>query len=346
MSKRTPDQIDLSILDLCNILPGYDAQTTVAMTQQGAKLADKLGYTRYWFAEHHNIDTVLSSTPAIMAAHIGTMTKRIRIGSGGVMLPNHAPLHVVEDFALLDALYPGRIDLGLGRAPGTDPLTAYALRRSKEALLENDFPKDMSELLNFYDRSFSEAHPYHKITPTAFAHLQPEIYILGSSTGGVQVAIDNGLGFVFAAHINPSLAAPVLNVYRDRFVSSKRFEKPKGIVSTIVIVADTEEEARYLAGPSELMWAQIGSVRSTGYKTPEEAAAHNWTLREKLARDEGKDRFIVGTIEQVTEKMMHLADACKVDEVMIFDAYPDPISRERGYRLLADAFSLDTQEED
>lgn len=330
----------LSILDLCSIHPDEHPSNTVHRTAEAAQLFESLGYTRVWYAEHHNTNTVLSTSPSVMIAYIANYTKTLRLGSGGVMLPNHSPLHVAEDFALLEAMAPGRIDLGLGRAPGTDPMTAFALRRSLEALERDDFPDQMKELLHYFDRDFSPEHPFRKITATASPDLQPEVFVLGSSSGGVQVAIDRGLGFAFAAHINPSIAVPILNVYRERFTPSKRYEKPYSILATIAITADTEEEARYLAAPSELQFAQLSTGRLLQRITAQEAADHVWTPVEQTARREGADKFIVGTPETVRDRLLKLAEECKADEIMIMDSYPDQASRLKGAKLLADAFSI------
>ncbi len=333
----------LSILDLCSILPGEHPKNTVTRTVEAAKIFEALGYTRIWYAEHHNTDTVLSTTPAVMIATAATYTRHIRLGSGGVMLPNHSPLHVAEDFSLLEAIAPGRIDLGLGRAPGTDPLTAFALRRSMDSLQKDDFPQQMEELLHYFDRDFPEEHPFRKITATASPDLMPEIFVLGSSTGGVQIAIDRGLGFAFAAHINPDLATPILNVYRDRFVPSDRFPEPYSILAIIAIVADTQEEAEYLAAPVELQFAQMSTGRIIQRISAKDAANHEWTPAERTARKEGAGRFVIGTKESVRDRLLQMAEDARADEIMIMDNYHDQCSRLKGATLLAEAFSLKEQ---
>lgn len=330
----------LSILDLCTIHPDEEPRDTVRRTADAARHFEERGYTRIWYAEHHNTGSVLSTSPAVMIAHVANHVDSIRLGSGGVMLPNHSPLQVVEDFALLEAMAPGRIDLGLGRAPGTDPVTAFALRRSMEAIEKDDFAQQMDELLHYFDRDFPGEHPFRKITATASRDLLPEIFVLGSSTGGVQVAIDRGLGFAFAAHISPELAEPILNVYKDRFTASRRYEAPYSILALIAIVADSKEEAEYLAGPAQLQFARMASGRITPLVTAEEAADHLWTPAEEAARRQNAAKFFVGTKESVSERIETLAKACRADEVMIMDMYPDQDSRIKGAALLADAFSI------
>lgn len=330
----------LSILDLCTILPQESPQETVLRAAEAAKHFESLGYTRIWYAEHHNTASILSTSPQIMIAHAANHTETIRLGSGGVMLPNHSPLHVAEDFSLLEAIAPGRIDLGLGRAPGTDPMTAFALRRSVEAMEKDDFLQQMQELLHYFDRDFPPEHPFRKITPSASPDLLPEIFVLGSSTGGVQVAIDRGLGFAFAAHISPDMAVPILNVYKERFVASSRFAKPYSILALIAIVADTEEEAKRLATPAELQFAQMATGRIQQRVSMEEALAHTWSPAEQTARREGAARFHTGTPEQVRDSLLQLAEATQADEIMVMDMYPDQASRLQGAKQLAEAFSL------
>ena len=338
------DTMKLSILDLCTILPDEEPRDTVGRTIEAVKHFERLGYTRVWYAEHHNTDTVLSTSPQIMISVAANYTDSIRLGSGGVMLPNHSPLHVAEDFALLEAIAPRRIDLGLGRAPGTDPMTAFALRRSMEAMEKDDFPQQMEELLHYFDRDFPPQHPFRRITATASPDLIPDVFVLGSSTGGVQVASDRGLGFAFAAHINPDLAVPILNVYRERFEASSRFEKPYAILAIIAIVAETEEEAHYLATPVELQFAQLSTGRTWHRMSAEEAAAHTWSPVEQTARREGAGRYVIGTPETVRERLQTLAGQCKADEIMILDSYPDQASRLKGAELLAKAFGLEKKD--
>lgn len=172
----------VSILDLCTIQPGESPHETAWRTAEAAVRFEELGYTRIWYAEHHNTNSILSTSPAIMIAHVANHVKKIRLGSGGVMLPNHSPLHVAEDFALLEAIAPGRIDLGLGRAPGTDPMTAFALRRSMEAMEKDDFDPQIEELLHYFDGDFPQDHPFRRITAMAAPDLVPEVFVLGSGT--------------------------------------------------------------------------------------------------------------------------------------------------------------------
>ena len=337
-------EIKLSILDIGTKLQGNDASQTLKDSTERVQLADELGYSRYWFAEHHNSANQVSTSPELMIAHAAAHTKRIRLGAGGIMMPNHSPLKVVENFSLLKALHPERIDLGIGRATGTDHLTAYALRRSKEAVTSYDFPEQFYEMLSFFQRNFPADHPYSKIIPIPNGSdhsLIPDIYMLGSSTGGVEFAINEGLGFVFASHLAPDLAIPVLRAYRKNFKPSSFLSEPKSILSTILITAETDEEAEYLAGPVELYWAKLhtGDIHSP-FPTLEEASKHVYSANENLAREQNKDRFIIGSIQTVAQKIRHLVKETMVDEVMIMEFYSDKAASQKAYRLLAKEFNL------
>jgi len=337
----TKNELKLSILDLANIQQGKTATETLQDSTELVQLAERLGYTRYWFAEHHNAKSQVSTSPELLSAHVAAHSKSIHVGSGGIMLPNHSPLKVVEDFSLLEALHPGRIDLGIGRAPGTDGLTALALRRSREAVTSNDFPEQLEELLAFFSRSFPTNHPFSSITPTADPSLIPTIYMLGSSNGGMQFAVEKGLGFVFAGHISPHLAVPMLRAYRENFIPSTFMAKPKSILSTIVITAETDEEAEYLAGPAELYWARLSTGESSApIPTIDEASSHIYSRAEQAAKQENKARFVIGSAEKVAIQLRKLADEAMVDEIMILDFYTETAGRHHGYKLLAERFGL------
>ena len=340
-TSATHSKLQLSILDLANVYPGKTATESLRDSTKLVQLAESLGYTRYWFAEHHNTKSQMSTSPELLSAHAAAHTKKIRVGAGGIMLPNHSPLKVVENFSLLEALHPGRIDLGIGRAPGTDGMTAYALRRSREAVTTYDFPEQLDELLAFFTQSFPSNHPFSSITPTAGESLIPTIYMLGSSDGGMQFAAEKGLGFVFAAHISPHLAIPMLRAYRERFKPSALMPKPKSIFTTIVFTADTDEEAEYLAGPAELFWARLSTGNTKlPIATLEEASTHVYSPAEARAREGNKTRFVIGNVQKVGAMLRSLATEAMVDEIMLMDFYTETVDRHKGYRLLAEEFGL------
>lgn len=332
--------LKLSILDLATIYNEESPSETLQNSTDLVHLADRLGYTRYWFAEHHNTKYQISSSPDLLSAHAAVGTKNIHVGSGGIMLPNHSPLKVVENFSILEALHPGRIDLGIGRAPGTDGMTAYALRRFEEAVTKDHFPQQLEELLAYFTRSFPAEHPFSKIIPTPVEAI-PEIFMLGSSDGGMQFAVEKGLGFVFAAHISPHLAVPVLRTYRENFKPSVFLSEPKSILSLIVIVGETEEEAAYLAGPAELQWVRWNTGNfELPPPTLEEAEAHVYTSEEKSARLQNKGKFIIGSVENVKQQLQMLAAEALVDEVMILNMLTERETRHKSFTLLAEAFEL------
>ncbi|NLJ01239.1 MAG: LLM class flavin-dependent oxidoreductase [Bacteroidales bacterium] len=335
-------QPQLSILDLAYITEGDESPTHVLQNStEVAQLADKLGYTRYWFAEHHNTGFLMSMFPEIMMAHVAANTQRIRVGSGGVMLPNHSALSVVERFSMLEALHPGRIDLGIGRAPGTDGRTAYALRRSWEVIKEDTFPDQLEALLGFFGHDLRSDHPFAAIQANPDPSLTPDIYMLGSSTGGVQFAVENGLAFVFAAQINAELAVPVLKMYREKFKPSKYYQEPKSIMSIGVFTAETEEEARYLAEPSLLMWTMLATGRRfKSFPSTRFAHDYHYSTQEKAIRQMQLNKFVIGTPERVAERLTELAKEAEIDEIIIADSYPEVGARKKAYELLAKELNL------
>lgn len=331
----------LSILDLATIYNDETPHETLQNSTELVQLADKLGYTRYWFAEHHNTQFQMSTSPDILSAHAAALTKNIRIGSGGIMIPNHSPLHVVENFSLLEALHPGRIDLGMGRAAGTDGLTNAVLRNSNEQLTGDQIMNQLMEILAFFDRDFPEDHPYKDIKASPDKNLRPELFMLGSSDGGMTIASQLGIGFAFAGQINPSIAVPMLKTYRENFKPSKYLSEPYSMLAIIVVCAETDEEAADIAHPAELQWVKwmTGQYKSAP-PTLEEARNHVYTEEEKEARKQNKDKFVIGSPETVKKQLDELANASGVDEVIIANMITDKEARHKSYELLAKEFNL------
>ena len=332
----------LSVLDLSPVDAGSSSGQALQNTIKLAQLADRLGYTRYWLAEHHNTSMLASSTPEIMIGHVAQATERIRVGSGGVMLPNHSPLKVAETFRVLEALHPGRIDLGIGRAPGTDPRTALALRRSREALRADDFPEQLAELLAFSGegKGFPGDHPFRTVQaiPTD-VHLPP-IWLLGSSDYSAQAAATLGVGFAFAHHINPNFAVPAIQIYRALFEPSEWLKESRVIVTTSVICADTDERAEELTSSMALAWVHMRSGHSAPLPSPEEAKAYHYTAEEQAIAREYRGRQTVGCPEVVREKLLNLTKETGADELMISSIAYGYENRARTYELLAEAFEL------
>lgn len=336
------NDLNLSILDLAYYSPNnHSAGEVLHNSTEIAILAEQLGYHRYWFAEHHNSASLMSMFPEIIMTHVASKTSRIRVGSGGVMLPNHSTLSVAERFSMLEALHPGRIDLGLGRAPGTDGRTAYALRRSWDVMREDTFPRQLDDLLGFFSHDLPEEHEFTRVIANPDPSLVPQLYMLGSSTGGVQFAIQKGLAFVFAAQINADMAIPVMQLYRQQFRPSKYYDQPKAILSISVFTADTEEEAYYQAAPTLLMWTMLATgKRITSFPTPVEANSYPYTPQEKSVRDQQMSKFVIGTPEQVADQLRLWAAKTDADEIIMVDGYPEMEARRRAYTLLAHQFDM------
>lgn len=331
----------LSILDLATIYNDETPSEALQNSTELVQLADRLGYTRYWFAEHHSATFQMSTSPDLLTAHAAALTKNIRIGSGGIMLPNHSPLKVVENFSILEALHPGRIDLGMGRASGTNTITNAALRNSNEPLTSQAILNSLMEILAFFNRDFPKGHPYEDINPSPDPSLRPELFMLGSSDGGMQIAAQLGIGFAFAAQINPDLAIPMLKEYRKTFQPSRYLSQPYSLLAIIVVCAQTDEEAARIAGPAELQWARwmTGQYKSSP-PTLEEARTHEYTTEESLARNQNKSKFVIGSVESVKKQLEFLAKESEVDEIIIANMISDKEARHKSYKLLAEAFKL------
>jgi luciferase family oxidoreductase group 1 len=330
--------IQLSVLDLSPIATGSSGREALQNTLDLAKLCDQLGYTRYWMAEHHNTIGIASSVPEIMIGHVADVTTRMRVGSGGIMLPNHSSLKVAETFLALEALHPGRIDLGLGRAPGTDMLTAQALRRSADA--RDTFPQQLGELLAFFGHSFPEGHPYERVVATPSDGTPPQLWMLSSSGYGAQVAAQLGLGLAFAHHIHPDPAVGSLRFYREHFEPSTYFQKPQSILTVAVMCAETQERAEELATSFDLVRLRIEQGRMGRFPSIEEAKAYPYEAWEQQKIQENRARFFVGTPARVKKDLVLLAEEAQTDEIMVLSVCHDHQARRRSYELLAKAFKL------
>jgi len=333
-------QYSLSVLDLSPVSAGSTSTEALRNTVDLAQLADTLGYTRYWLAEHHNARLIASSVPEVMIGHVANATRRIRVGSGGVMLPNHSPLHVAESFHVLEALHPGRIDLGLGRAPGTDTVTALALRRSRQAVFADEFPQQLDELLGFLSGDFAEEHPFRHVKAMPMDVGTPEIWLLGSSDFSAQLAAKLGLGFAFAHHIQPSPAIAALRMYRDSFRPSKYLSEPNALVGVSVVCAETDERAAELARPLELSLLRLRQGRLGQLPSIADATAYDYTPDERQIIALNRDRVFIGSPSTVRERLTSLAERSGVNEIMITSLIYDHADRRRSYELLAEAFQL------
>jgi len=305
-----------------------------------AKLADQLGYTRYWVAEHHNLSSIASSAPDIMIGQIAAVTSHMRIGSGGVMLPNHAPLMVAERFKVLEALYPGRIDLGIGRAPGTDPVTSYALRRRQAVNADDDFLERFQELLLLEQRQFPAGHPFHAVRAMPADVALPPIWLLGSSDYSAELAAAIGSGFSFAHHFAGHDAVAAMRSYRDHFKPSGMRREPWAILAVAAICADSDDQAERLASSIDLNFVRRMRGEYLPIASPEDALAHPFTPAEREATKRNRARLFVGTPASIHARLDQLIAATAADEVMVTTMIHSHAARRRSYELMAQAFGL------
>jgi len=331
--------IPLSVLDLATVASGSTPAQALTDTIKMATVVEQLGYTRMWVAEHHGMPAVASSAPAVLIAHLAQATTTLRVGSGGVMLPNHSPLVIAEQFGTLEALHPGRIDLGLGRAPGTDQVTARALRRIQGGGHDaaDTFPDDVVELISYLLPR--EGAPGHPAAVPGSGYL-PEVWLLGSSLFSAQLAGMIGLPFSFAYHFAPQLLDAALETYRSNFRPSILHDEPRAMVAVTVLCAPTEDEARWLAGPSALSTLQLRTGRLGPMPTPEEAEAYPFTAAERAIVEESMSSHLIGTPEVVVEGMIRLQERTQADELMISTRIPTFAARVQSLQLVAEAWGL------
>jgi luciferase family oxidoreductase group 1 len=324
------------VLDLAPIGAGSTAREALVNSVELARRAERLGYTRYWFAEHHGMPSIASSSPEILIAHIAAATERIRVGSGGIMLQNHVPLKAAEAFHTLEALHPGRIDLGIGRAPGTDPVTSSALRPFDP----NNFREHLGEMIGLSRGELPAEHPFHRVRVIPSGVELPPIYILGSSGASARLAGELGTGYSFARHFSHTSPIPAIQAYRASFRPSAQFPEPRVILGAAVICAETDEEAQYLAASFDLMWVRITRGEFSPIPTPEEALAYPYTPRERAIADSYRSLVIVGSPETARREISSLAAETGSDEVMVTATVHSHAARVRSYELLAEAFGL------
>jgi len=332
--------VPLSILDLANIGTGSTARDALLSTTALAVRAEQLGYQRFWVAEHHGIPAVAAASPAVLLAHIAAATSTIRLGSGGVMLPNHAPLAVAEQFGTLAALHPGRIDLGLGRAAGSDQLTAFALRRNTDQHPGADFAERLNELQHFLHRDFPEGHPFANILATPVEPVP--VWLLGSSDYSAKLAARLGLPFAFAHHFTGSIATTTaaLDIYRSNFTPSAALTKPYALIAVNVLAAHSVQEALYQAraGALSMLWLRSGTLRQV--PTPQEAASFVYTQAQSDLLDAMQAAELIGTPSQVANGLRKLVERFNIDELMLTTRVHGPAARLQSFELIADAFGL------
>ncbi|HEX2204702.1 MAG TPA: LLM class flavin-dependent oxidoreductase [Longimicrobium sp.] len=335
--------VPLSVLDLAPVAAGSTPRDALANTLDLARLAERLGYARVWYAEHHGMPNIASSAPEVLIAHVAAGTERIRVGSGGVMLPNHVPLRLAEAFHTLETLHPDRIDLGIGRAPGTDPATSRALRPFDA----EQFPQQLAELVALSGGSFEEGHPFRRVRVVPGGVSLPPVWLLGSSGATARMAGEMGMGYAFASHFSPSPPAPVLAAYRDAFVPSEAFPRPHAIVCVSVVCAEDSEEAERLSLSMQLVWVRLQRGELGPIPTPEEAAAYPYNAVERSVAAAYRRLQVVGSPAEVRARIESLADLggraddTGADEVMVTTVVHDHAARRRSYELLAEAMGVE-----
>lgn len=330
-------KIPLSVLDVIPFVEGGTSAQALRRSLELARLADQLGYTRYWFAEHHNMPGITSTTPEIMIALTAEATSRIRVGAGGVMLPNHSPLKVAEAFKMLEALHPGRIDLGIGRAPGTDPRAALALRRTREAFEVDDFPDKLMELVAFGQGRFPAGHPFSSVAAVPEDVPLPPIVLLGSSGYSAQLSARLGMAFGFAAHFSPEPPDVPMRAYREQFKPGA-LEQPHAILTVSVVCAPTDEEAERLASSVILSFVRARTGQRGRLPSPEQALAHPYTPWEREVAESIRALQIIGSPATVKRQVEALVERTAADEVMVMTNTFGQAERLRSYELLAESF--------
>jgi luciferase family oxidoreductase group 1 len=330
----------LSVLDQSPVpaggTPGQALQNSIEL----ARLVDGLGFTRFWMSEHHAMDTLACTAPEVMLARIGAETKRIRIGSGGIMLPHYTPLKVAECFRMLHALYPGRVDLGIGRAPGGGPIEALALKRERKTKMLDDFPEQVSELLAFLGHQFPADHPFSGIRVSPEMPGAPDVWMLGSSMWSSAAAVEFGLPYSFAHFFSPVHTRAAIETYRRSFTASAYRKKAEASVAVGVICAETQEEAEFLSSSVRLLQRRIRQGDRRPVASPEDAVREMRLLGE-MPMEEGEwPRYFVGTAEKVRENLEQMAVELGIGELIVNSIVWDQKKRLRSYELLAQAFAL------
>ncbi len=331
--------IPLSVLDHATVATGSTPAQALEETTEMSRIVERLGFHRLWVAEYHSMSAIASSAPAVLIAHLANATSTMRIGAGGVILPNHSPLVVAEQFGTLEALHPGRIDLGLGRAPGTDRQTARALGRTLEAPVRgaDTFPNDVVELIGYLQPR--EGRPSYPFATPGSGYL-PEVWWLGSSAFSAQLAGSLGLPFAFAYHLAPRLLDSALSVYRSAFQPSLLLEKPRVMVAVSVLCAPTADEAQWLTGSTALSILQRRSDHVDLLPSPEEAEAYRFTWEEKTIIDKELATHVIGDPQAVCEGLDLLQRRTQADELMLSTRTHSHQARERSFTLVAQSWGL------
>lgn len=326
--------IPLSILDLVPVVQGSTPREALHASLDLAQHAERVGFHRFWVAEHHNMAGIASAATSVVIGYLAGGTKKIRVGAGGIMLPNHSPLQIAEQFGTLEALYPGRIDLGLGRAPGTDQITLRAMRRDPRA--SEEFPRDVQELQALFEPVLEG----QIIQAVPGGGLRVPLWILGSSTFGAQLAALLGLPYAFASHFAPAALHDALAMYRRRFTPSEQLDKPHVMLGVNVVAADTDEEARHLFTSLQQAFTDLHRGTRGLQKPPIDDIESYWTPAEKTATSAMLSQAVVGSPETVRAGLTRFSESTNADELMIVSSVFDHEKRKRSFEIVADVWGL------
>ncbi|MEO8844916.1 MAG: LLM class flavin-dependent oxidoreductase [Kofleriaceae bacterium] len=327
-------QLPLSVLDLSPVGAGVAPSQAIRDSIALARIADELGFTRYWFAEHHNMASIATSAPEVLIAAAAAVTHRIRLGAGGMMVPNHAPLHVVEVFRTLEALAPGRIDLGLGRAPGTDPVASAALRRT-----DTEVNSQLAEVLAFERGGFPQSHPFSKIEPMPADVSCGTIWMLGSTPVGASIAAQLGVPFAFAGHFAMAHAVQAIRHYKASYEPSPKQPTAYAMLAVTAVCAETDEQAERLAAPLRVAIVKNRTGRRAPIVSIEEALAYQFSEAETAIAEEFFTGAVIGSPAKVAAGLRALAKDTGADEIMLSALLPDLAARTRSLQLIAQALA-------
>jgi len=330
----------LSVLDQSPIRKGCTPSDAIRETLLLAKKAEELGYYRFWVAEHHSHPMFAGTSPEVLIGQLASITSTIRVGSGGVMLSHYSPLKVAENFRVLESIYPGRIDLGLGRAPGADRLTSSALSLNSDDFNVDRFPQKIRDLRCWLSGDLHDDHPFKKVDAMPIGESIPQMWLLGSSDQGAIIASHFGVSFCFAHFISGNGASQVMDYYKKNFKPSSENREPLGSLAIFVVCAETEEEAKYLAESRPLMMLRSRRGEGGGVPTPDESLSYNWTELERNFADSIRRRTIIGNPEQIKEKLLEFSKKCGVNELIIVNTSHSFEARLKTYELLSKVFNL------
>ncbi|MDZ7279626.1 luciferase-like monooxygenase [Pantoea eucrina] len=326
--------VRLSVLDLAPVPQGSTPRDAFHNSLALARQAETLDFHRYWLAEHHNMTGIASAATAVLIGYLAANTQTLRLGSGGIMLPNHAPLVIAEQFGTLDALYPGRIDLGLGRAPGSDQRTMMALRRNVSGIQADTFPEDVAELIRWFDAQENDCPP---VQPVPGLGSNIPVWLLGSSLYSAQLAAQMGLPFAFASHFAPDLLFQALHLYREKFKPSARLDKPYAMVCVNVVAADTERDARFLFTSMQQQFINLRRGKPGPLPAPVENMDALWSPSEQYGVQQALSMSVVGDIDKVRQGLAALQRETQADEIMVNGQIFDPQARLRSFALAMEA---------